>query len=106
MAQGNSRGVEVKRWCALVDRPLTRDGESGIIGIQNLYYATWFTKLIIYKNTILTNCHFYAPKIHFFSTELLLCREYSLPLGGLPKDAIFEHYSNDKKQYLFAEKKK
>ena len=68
---------------ALSRSSASRDGESGIIGIQNLYYATWFTKTPFQPN------HSDSPKIHFLSRELFLCREYNLPLGGLQKSESF-----------------
>ena len=62
--------VELRQSARTLSRSsASRDGERGIIGKQNLYYATWFTKTPFQPN------HSDSPKIHFLSRELFLCRK-------------------------------
>ena len=54
---------------ALSRSSASRDGESGIIGKQNLYYAIWFTKTLFQPNRS------DSPRIHFFSRRNVLVQK-------------------------------
>ena len=91
---------------ALSRSSASRDGESGIIGIQNLYYATWFIK---------TNCllkHHFNQTIPIHRKSTFLAESYffvenkTYRLAVFKKVRVFEHNTNDKKQYLLAKEKK
>ena len=100
VAKRNSRGIEDERWCVLVDRPLRGMGK-----VVLSVYRTYIMPLSLQKH------HFnQIIPIHWKSTflaESCFCVEtITYRLAVFKKVRVLEHYTNDKKQYLLAEKKK